>query len=113
MHNLNLAFYMMIGWLQMHMAAVVVVLVLLVALYGVLLASGRGLFHGAAFGRGIVVALVAWGIAAALLPGLTGSAWSHVAYSTDYIMLALMSAGFAGVAFLLAYPAFALMRNKA
>ena len=40
MHNLNLAFYMMIGWLQMHMAAVVVVLVLLVALYGVLLASG-------------------------------------------------------------------------
>ncbi|TQV62157.1 MAG: hypothetical protein FNT29_09865 [Halothiobacillaceae bacterium] len=112
MNNINLSFWMMIGWLQANMTAVVIVLVLLVALYGALIASRRGLFNGKAFVCGIGVAAVAWPVFAAILPSLTGSSLAEVSYSTDYVMLGLMSAGFAGVVFLLVYPLLVMMLKK-
>ena len=113
MANFNLAFFMMIGWLQMHAAVVIAILIALVVLYGALLGTGHRLFNGKAFVQGLGVFAILWALFAALLPGLTGSAWQFVSYSTDYVMLALMSAGLAGVGFLLVYPILGLMQPKA
>ncbi|MEW6446198.1 MAG: hypothetical protein ACOZAQ_07990 [Pseudomonadota bacterium] len=113
MNNINLAFFMMVGWLQMNLAVVLTIVVLLAALYGALLVSGRSLFNGRAFGRGLIVAVIAWVVLAAMLPAMTGSSWQFVSYSTDYVMLALMSAGLAGIVFLAVYPLLAMVRKKA
>ncbi|HET18986.1 MAG TPA: hypothetical protein ENO16_00050 [Chromatiales bacterium] len=113
MHNLNLAFYMMVGWLELHWVPAVIVLGLVVALFAMLMLSGKRLWCGKAFRAGLGIAVAAWAAFILILPSMTRSSLGQVTYSTDWIMLALMSAGFAAVAFVLAYPTLALMGKKA
>ncbi|MEW5838398.1 MAG: hypothetical protein AB1717_06165 [Pseudomonadota bacterium] len=112
MGNLNLMFWMMIGWLQQNIMLVVVVAGLLVLAYGALWVSKRNWWSMGAFFGGIVAAVLVTAVMALSLPALTGSSLAQVTYITDWVMLALMAAGFGGVAFIIVYPLLVLMQKK-
>ena len=113
MNNLNLMFWMMIGWMQQNIMLVIVVAGLAVLAYGALLISRRNWWSLGAFAGGIVAAVLVTAIMALSLPALTGSSMAQVTYITDWVVLVLMSAGFGGVAFVIVYPMLVLMQKKA
>ena len=112
MSNINLAFWMMVGWLQANWLLVVVLAGLAVLAYGALWLSKRNWWSAKALGGGIVAALVVTAVMAVALPTLTGSSLAQVTYITDWVMLVLMAAGFGGVAFVIVYPLLVLMQKK-
>ncbi len=112
MSNINLAFWMMIGWLQQNWMLVVVLAGLLVLAYGALWVSKRNWWSVKALGGGFVIAILVTAVMALSLPALTGSSLAQVTYITDWVMLVLMAAGFGGIAFVIAYPLLVLMQKK-
>jgi len=112
MNNLNLMFWMMIGWMQQNIMLVIVVAGLAALAYGALLISRRNWWSLGAFVGGIVAAVLVTAIMALSLPALTGSSMGQLSYITDWVMLVLMAAGFGGVAFVIVYPLLVLMQKK-
>lgn len=112
MSNINLSFWMMIGWLQQNMMLVVVVAGLAVLAYGALWISRHNWWSAKALGGGFVAAVLVTAVMALSLPALTGSSLAQLTYITDWVMLVLMAAGFGGVAFVIVYPLLVLLQKK-
>jgi len=112
MGNLNLMFWMMIGWMQQNIMLVMVIAALMVLVYGALWLSKRNWLSAKAFGGGIVAAILVTAVMAVSLPAMTDSSMAQVTYITDWVMLVLMSAGFGAVAFVIVYPLLVLMQKK-
>jgi len=113
MSQLNLMFWMMIGWMQQNIMLVIVLAALVVLAYGALWMSKRNWLSAKAFGGGIVAAILVTAVMAVSLPAMTDSSMAQVTYMTDWVILVLMAAGFGAVAFLIAYPLLAMMQKKA
>ncbi len=111
MSNINLAFWMMVGWLQEHWMLVLIALALAVLAYGALWVSKRNWWSGKAFLGGFVAAVLTTAVMALSLPALTGSSLAQVTYITDWVMLVLMAAGFGAVAFVIVYPLLVLTQK--
>ena len=112
MSNINLAFWMMIGWLQANWLLVVVLAGLAVLAYGALWLSKRKWWSAKALLGGLFAAVLVTAIMAVSLPSLSGSSMAQLTYITDWVMLVLMAAGFGGVAFIIVYPLMVLMQKK-
>ncbi|HES76641.1 MAG TPA: hypothetical protein ENO09_06500 [bacterium] len=112
LNNINLAFWMMIGWLQQNIMLVIVLAGLAVLAYGALLISRRKRWSLSAFVGGILAAVLVTAVMALSLPALTGSSLAQLTYITDWVMLVLMAAGFGAVAFVIVYPLLVLMQKK-
>ena len=112
LNNINLAFWMMIGWLQANWLLVVVLAGLAVLAYGALLISRRNWWSLSAFVGGFVAAVLVTAVMALSLPSLTDSSFAQMTYITDWVMLVLMAAGFGAVAFVIVYPLLVLMQKK-
>ena len=111
--QLNLMFWMMIGWMQQNIVLVGAIAALVVLAYAALWVSKRNWLSAQAFGGGIVAAILVTAVMAVSLPAMTDSSMGQVTYITDWVMLVLMSAGFGGVAFVIVYPMLVLMQKKA
>jgi len=111
--QLNLMFWMMIGWMQQNIVLVVVIAALVVLAYGVLWVSKRNWWSLSAWLGGFVAAVIVTAVMAVSLPYMTDSSMAQVTYITDWVMLVLMSAGFGAVAFVIVYPLLVLMQKKA
>ncbi len=112
MNNLNLMFWMMIGWMQQNLMLVVTLVVLAVLAYGALALSRRKWWSMGALLGGLLAAVLVTAVMALSLPALTGSSLGQVTYITDWVMLVLMAAGFGGVAFVIVYPLLVLTQKK-
>ena len=112
MSNLNLMFWMMIGWMQQNMMLIIVVAGLAALAYGALWLSKRNWWSLSAFVGGFVAAVLVTAVMALSLPSMTDSSMGQLTYITDWVMLVLMSAGFGSVAFIIVYPLLVLMQKK-
>ena len=91
---------------------VITLVVLAVLAYGALAMSKRKWWSLGALAGGLLAAVLVTAVMALSLPALTGSSLAQVTYSTDWIMLILMAAGFGGAAFVIVYPLLVLMQKK-
>jgi hypothetical protein len=110
--QLNLMFWMMIGWMQQNIVLIVVIAALVVLAYGALWVSKRNWWSVKALLGGVVAAVIVTAVMALSLPAMTDSSMGQVTYITDWVMLVLMSAGFGAVAFVIVYPLLVLMQKK-
>jgi len=110
--QLNLMFWMMIGWMQQNIVFVGTLVALVVLAYGALWVSKRNWWSLSAWLGGLVAAVIVTAVMAVSLPSLTDSSMAQLTYITDWVMLVLMSAGFGAVAFVIVYPLLVLMQKK-
>jgi hypothetical protein len=112
MQEMALAFYTLIGLLELHWQMASSLIIAAVILYVGVITQKRSLKNGAAFTKAIGVGVVIGVLFVFILPSLTGSSMSQVTYMVDWIFLIAISAGYAGIAVILAFPAILLMQKK-
>ncbi|WP_127471467.1 hypothetical protein [Thiomicrorhabdus aquaedulcis] len=112
MQEFGLAFYTMVGLLELHWQTVITVLIAATILYGAVLSSKRSLINGAAFKKSLMIGVIIGLVFVFILPSLTQSSMSQVTYLVDWIFLVAISAAYAGIASVLVYPALVLMGKK-
>ena len=111
-YEISLAVVTLLGFLELHLTTVMVVVAALAALYGLLLAKGKGLVHGKAFINSLVIGIAAWVLFLLVLPSATMSSLAQVTYWVDWLFLTMIAAGFAFVFTLLVYPVLAIQQTK-
>ncbi|MBN2647549.1 MAG: hypothetical protein JXR44_07170 [Thiotrichales bacterium] len=105
MQGFNLGLQIMIGFLQQNLMLVSAIAVALVVLYGLLLVKKLGFTKGA-IKNTVLAGIAAWVLFIFTLPSMTMSSLAQVEYITDWVMLSVMSLGYAGVVAVLLYPLF-------
>jgi len=110
--QLNLMFWMMIGWMQQNIMLIIVLAGLVVLAYGALWVSKRNWWSLSALLGGFLAAVIVTAVMAISMPAMTDSSMGQVTYITDWVMLVLMAAGFGAVAFVIVYPLLVLMQKK-
>jgi hypothetical protein len=111
-YEISLAVVTLLGFLELHLMAVIAVSAVLVVLYALLMLKGKSFANAKAFITSILVGIVAWLAFMLILPSATMSSLAQVTYWVDWLFLGMISAGFAFVLTLLVYPVLALQHNK-
>jgi len=112
MQEINLAFYTLIGLLEVYWQLAASLTLAAVILYAGVLGQKRLHNKAAAFIKALGVGVVVGIFFIFTLPSLSGSSMSQVTYITDWVFLIAISAGFAGIAVVLTFPALLLMQKK-
>jgi len=100
---MNLAIQIFIGFLEQNSVIVMAVIVAFIVLYGLLMVI-RPKTDTRAIKQTLLGAAAAWGFFMLMIPSLTMSSLSQLTYLTDWLMLTVMSSGYAALVALLLYP---------
>lgn len=111
-YEISLAVVTLLGFLELHLTTVLVVVGALVLLYAMLLAKGKSLINAKAFMNSIIIGIAAWVLFILVLPSATMSSLAQVTYWVDWLFLTMIAAGFAFVLTLLVYPVLAIQQTK-
>lgn len=105
-----LLFHTMIGFLEQNSGLVLIVIAALIALYGAVLFLKLSITKPIIM-QSLIMGGVVWILFMLTLPAMTHSSLSLVAYSTDYLLLFIMSLGYASVVTLLIPPVLSLRKH--
>ncbi|WP_044411050.1 hypothetical protein [Thiomicrospira microaerophila] len=104
MEQLGLMFYMLLGYAQINWIVVTVFFVGALVLNLLALSKAGGFFNKAAFKMAAIGYFIMLGLLFVSLPGLTGSSFAYMGYWLDWVLLVMMSAGYAAASILWIYP---------
>lgn len=93
---MELLFYTLLGFLELYTGLVMLFIMTASALYGAVFLMKLGL-HKQNFAHSLLAGLVIWLGMMVLLPTLTNSSISQVVYTTDYLVLFMMSLGYSAL----------------
>ncbi|UQB42088.1 glucose transporter [Thiomicrospira microaerophila] len=104
MEQLGLLFYMLLGYAQINWLVITVFAVGALVLNFLAMSKAKGFFNLPAIKLTAIAYLLVFGLLFVSLPGLTGSSFAYMGYWLDWLLLVLMSAGYAAASVLWIYP---------
>lgn len=113
MEQLGLLFFMLLGYAEQNWLVVAVFIVGALVLNGLALSKSAAFFSRSAFKMTAIGFAGVFALLFVLLPGLTGSSFGFMGYWLDWLLLVMMSAGYAAALVLWIYPAVKLYQTLA
>jgi hypothetical protein len=113
MEQLGLLFYMLVGYAQINWIVISVFAVGALVLNMLALSKSTTFFNRAAIKMSATGYLIMFVLLLISLPSLTGSSFAYMGYWLDWLLLVMMSAGYATAAILWIYPAVSLYQKTA
>lgn len=100
---MNLAIQIMIGFLEQNSGIVMAVIAAFIVLYGAMMVM-KPERYSKAIKLTLLGTAAAWVFFMLMIPSMTMSSLSQLTYITDWVMLTVMSTGYAGIVAVLLYP---------
>lgn len=107
---MNLAIQILIGFLEQNSTIVLAVIAAFIVLYGAMLFYKPSM-NAKTVKQTILGGIIAWIFFMLSIPSMTMSSLSQLTYMTDWIMLTVMSTGYAGLVAVLLYPVLSLKQH--
>jgi hypothetical protein len=112
MEQLGLLFFMLLGYAEQNWIVVTVFIIGALVLNGLALSKSAAFFSRSAFKLTVIGFGGVFALLFVLLPGLTGSGFGYMGYWLDWVLLGMMSAGYAAALVLWIYPAVTLYQAQ-
>lgn len=112
MEQLGLLFYMLLGYAQINWLVITVFAIGALVLNFLAMSKAKAFFNVSAIKLTALGYLVVFALLLVSLPSLTGSSFAYMGYWLDWLLLVLMSAGYAAASVLWIYPVVKLYQQN-